>query len=61
MSVAAYFRIPKSGAKKILRETENAVSGWRACGAALGMTKNELARFADAFEHPEREKMRKQM
>jgi len=55
MSVAPYFRITKTKAKKILREVESAVSRWRDCGSALGMTKKELARFADAFEHTERE------
>jgi len=55
MSVAPYFRITKTKAKKILREVESAVSRWRDCGSALGMTKKELDRFADAFEHSERE------
>lgn len=55
MSVIAYFRIPARRAKEILREVERAVSGWRKAGRALGMTERELERFADAFEHPERQ------
>jgi len=30
-----------------------AVSTWRDCGLALGMTAKELDKFADAFEHQE--------
>jgi len=54
MSVAPYFRIPNPKAKKILREVETAVSTWRDCGRALGMTAKELDKFANAFEHQER-------
>lgn len=51
MSVTAYFRIPMSRAKQILRDVKAAVSTWRASGRALGMAVRELDRFADAFEH----------
>lgn len=54
MSASAYFRITARRAKEILREVEQAVSGWRKAGRALGMTDRELESFADAFEHPER-------
>ena len=49
MSVTAYFRLPTPRAKKILRDVKAAVSTWRACASALGMTAKELDRFADAF------------
>lgn len=54
LSVIAYFRLPRSRAKEILREIEGAVSGWRAAGRALGMSERDLEDFADAFEHSER-------
>lgn len=54
MSVIAYFRLPLPRAKKILREVERAVAGWREAGRALGMSDRDLADYADAFEHPER-------
>ena len=54
MSVIAYFRLSPSRAKAVLREVEQAVSGWRTAGRALGMTNRDLEDFADAFEHPER-------
>lgn len=59
MSVIAYFRLPLPRAKKILRRIEKAVSGWRAVGRELGLTKRELDDFEDAFEHPERAAARK--
>jgi serine/threonine-protein kinase HipA len=59
LSVIAYFRIPRARAIKILTRIEAAVSQWRQTGLALGMTKHELAQFADAFEHPEREAARR--
>jgi serine/threonine-protein kinase HipA len=59
LSVIAYFRIPWARANQILRRIEGAVSKWHQTGLALGMTKRELAQFADAFEHPEREAARR--
>lgn len=54
-SVIAYFGIPKTQARKIIKEVEAAVTKWREVGAELGMTKKEINSFADAFEHSERE------
>jgi serine/threonine-protein kinase HipA len=54
MSVIAYFHIAKARAKEILGEVEAAVARWREEGHALGMTKDELDQFVDAFEHGER-------
>lgn len=54
MSVIAYFRLPLPRAKKILREVERAVAGWRKAARALGMSERDMESFADAFEHPER-------
>lgn len=59
LSVIAYFRIPRTRANRILSRIENAVSQWRQTGLALGMTKKELAQFADAFDHPEAEAARR--
>jgi serine/threonine-protein kinase HipA len=54
MSVIKYFRIRRERATRIIGEVESAVARWRREGAALGMSKPELAAFADAFEHSER-------
>jgi len=54
LSVLPYFRIPRTRANEMLRRTERAISQWRERGKALGMTKQELDQFADAFEHAER-------
>jgi serine/threonine-protein kinase HipA len=59
MSAIAYFRLPLKRAKKILREVERAVAGWREAGRALGMSTRDLESFADAFEHAERTAARK--
>ncbi len=58
LSVIAYFRIPRPRANKILSRIERAISQWRQTGLSLGMTKQELAQFTDAFEHREREAAR---
>jgi len=55
LSVTKYFRITAKRAKEILREVERAVSGWRKAGRALGLTERQLEKFAEAFEHPERQ------
>jgi len=59
MSVIAYFRIANARAKEMLGQVEAAVASWREEGRALGMTKNELEQFVDAFEHGERAAARK--
>lgn len=55
MSVAAYFKLDKKSATRILGEVEKAVSTWRLLGREIGMSAAELDQFADAFEHRERE------
>jgi serine/threonine-protein kinase HipA len=59
MSVTAYFQITPERARTILAEVEHAVSGWREEGRGLGMTSIECEAFADAFEHRERNMIRK--
>jgi serine/threonine-protein kinase HipA len=61
MSVTPYFRISSTRAKAILFEVERAVAAWRDEGRAIGMTAIELDQFADAFEHAEREAVRRVM
>jgi serine/threonine-protein kinase HipA len=58
LSVIPYFRILRTRANNILRRIEIAISQWRQLGRSLGITKRNLDRFADAFEHPEREAAR---
>ncbi|MCG5055953.1 MAG: type II toxin-antitoxin system HipA family toxin [Myxococcales bacterium] len=59
LSVCAYFRLSPNRAREILAEVESAVGRWRTEGKALGMTKQELEAFADAFEHEQRVAARK--
>ena len=59
LSVLSYFRISRIRANEILGRIEHALAKWREVGTALGMTNQELDRFAEAFEHPEREAARK--
>ena len=59
MSATAYFRIAAPRAKEMLRQVESAVARWRSVGRALGMSRLELDRFADAFEHDERKAARR--
>ena len=54
MSVIPYFRISTTRARELLGEVESSVMRWRDEGRALGMSDQELAPFADAFEHPQR-------
>jgi hypothetical protein len=51
MAVAAYFKLDKEAAVKILAEVERTVSTWRVRGRELGMSAGELASktFADFF------------
>jgi hypothetical protein len=54
MSVVTYFRLSMTSARGILGDVEPAVSRWRSRGRALGMSAEELAAVAGAFEHAER-------
>jgi serine/threonine-protein kinase HipA len=54
LSVAAYFRVPRDKAHRIVREVERAVATWRATGKTLGMIDRDLDAFEAAFEHRER-------
>lgn len=54
MSALPYFRIAVLRARQMLRKVEQAVSQWPSMGHSLGMSKQELDQFADAFEHEER-------
>jgi serine/threonine-protein kinase HipA len=59
LSATKYFAIQPSRAQDILKEVERAVSQWEIVGRELGMSEIDLAQFADAFEHPQREAARK--
>lgn len=61
MSITRYCRIATTKARQILAEVERAVSSWRQQGQAIGMTAAELDQFADAFEHQERDAVRRAM
>ena len=54
MSVIAYFRVTKARARQILSEVVKSVDSWRETGQSIGMSKEELEPFVDAFEHTER-------
>ena len=54
LSAAAYFAVPMTRARKILRAVARAVAKWREVGSAIGMTDQELDQYTDAFEHDER-------
>ena len=59
LSVIPYFQITAERAKAILLKIAHAISRWRETGRTLGMTERELDQFAEAFEHPEREAVRR--
>jgi serine/threonine-protein kinase HipA len=59
MSVIAYFRISPDRAKAILADVDGAVATWRDEGRALGMTAHDLDSFSEAFEHGERQAVRR--
>ncbi|MGI9449163.1 MAG: type II toxin-antitoxin system HipA family toxin [Geminicoccaceae bacterium] len=61
MSAAPYFRIARARAKEILGDVEIATSQWQEEGRKLGLSERELEQFADAFEHPERDRARREM
>lgn len=54
LGACAYFRINLKRATEILAEVEGAVGTWRSVGKELGLTRKELDRYVDAFEHSER-------
>jgi serine/threonine-protein kinase HipA len=58
LSVLPYFRISRRRANEMLTLIDGALSRWREIGLVLGMTKQDLNQFADAFEHSEREAAR---
>lgn len=58
LSVAPYFRISRPRAAEIIGHVESAVAAWRSVGKQIAMTAPELAQYAEAFEHPEREAAR---
>ena len=59
MSVIAYFRITRAGAKEILSEVVHSVDNWRMTGHSIGMSDEEIEPFVDAFEHGERDAAKK--
>jgi serine/threonine-protein kinase HipA len=59
LSAAPYFALTPSRAREILAEVERAVARWRTVGREIGMSEVEVEQFADAFEHPERDAVRK--
>ncbi len=59
MSVISYFRISPDRAKAILADVDGAVATWREEGRALGMTAHDLDSFSEAFEHGERQAVRR--
>jgi len=59
LSVREYFNLPVNESRKILAQVQDAVANWKAQGRKLGMTRIELDAFAGAFEHEEREAVRR--
>lgn len=53
LSVTAYFGIDANRAGEMLGRVVDAVDTWRQTGLAIGMSRQELDQFSDAFEHPE--------
>lgn len=50
LSAAEYFAVSPSRARQIVDEVKAAVATWRAVGGTIGMTRDELDEYADAFE-----------
>jgi serine/threonine-protein kinase HipA len=48
---SGYFELEDSNAREIAKQVGTAVSKWRDQAARHGLTKNEIARMASAFEH----------
>lgn len=51
MSVAKYFELEPAKAREIAKQVALPVSNWREEVARHGLTKNEIARMASAFDH----------
>jgi serine/threonine-protein kinase HipA len=61
MSARTYFQISKDRALKILGDVDVAVSCWRDEGRALGMSKSECDAYEEAFEHKERDVLKRML
>jgi serine/threonine-protein kinase HipA len=59
LSAAPYFKLSRVRANELLTHVERAVAGWRDAGSSLGMSDAELDQFAPAFEHHERDAVRR--
>ena len=59
LSAAPYFKLSRLRGNELLTQVEDAVAGWRDAGRSLGMTDAELEPFAPAFEHSERNAVRR--
>lgn len=55
MGTTRYFGLTSTHALRVLSEVAHAVAAWRDEAVRLGFSEDEIARFADAFEHEERE------
>ncbi len=53
LSVAAYFELAPSEARRIVAEVGRAVAAWRREAARVGLTSSEIDRVSSAFEHEE--------
>jgi serine/threonine-protein kinase HipA len=51
LEVAEYFELTMDEARNIAAQVGQAVAGWRAAAAKLGLTSVEIDRMASAFEH----------
>jgi serine/threonine-protein kinase HipA len=51
LSVASYFELDAGAARAIAAEVGRAVSTWRQEAAELGLTQDQIARMASAFDH----------
>jgi len=54
-AVTRQFGLKAEDARKIAAEVGKAVSGWRTCATALGLTAKEVTRMESAFEHEDME------
>ncbi len=50
-SVAEYFRVENSKAKKIINKVKDSVSGWRSVAKGVGLSKSEQDMMSSAFEY----------
>ena len=51
LDVAGYFELSANRAREIAAEVGRAVAEWRDVAARHGLTEQEIARMASAFEH----------